>query len=73
LEHRACGFAQKTNDNGGLFVASEFIDLPTHYDAQIRWAPLAPYPDGTVSSYIVLGNCDSGALQLNRIFASARC
>ncbi len=57
---RSPGFAKKTIEADGLIVAPGFVDLHTHYDAQIRWDPWC-----TISGYhgvtsVVLGNCGFG-------------
>ena len=57
---RSPGFAKKTIEADGLVVAPGFVDLHTHYDAQIRWDPWC-----TISGYhgvtsVVLGNCGFG-------------
>jgi len=57
---RSPGFAKKTIDADGMIVAPGFVDLHTHYDAQIRWDPWC-----TISGYhgvtsLVLGNCGFG-------------
>ena len=60
LGGRPQGIADRTIDADGLIVAPGFVDLHTHYDAQIRWDPYC-----TISGYhgvtsVVLGNCGIG-------------
>ena len=57
---RADGVAKEVVDASGKIVAPGFVDLHTHYDAQIRWDPWC-----TISGYhgvtsVVLGNCGFG-------------
>jgi len=57
---RAKGTAEQVIDAKGKIVAPGFVDLHTHYDAQIRWDPWC-----TISGYhgvtsVVLGNCGFG-------------
>ena len=57
---RSPGFAKKTIDADGLIVAPGFVDLHTHYDAQIRWDPYCTISGWHGVTSIVLGNCGFG-------------
>ncbi len=57
---RAPGFARKTIDAAGLIVAPGFVDLHTHYDAQIRWDPYCTISGWHGVTSLVLGNCGFG-------------
>jgi N-acyl-D-aspartate/D-glutamate deacylase len=60
LGGRAPGSARKTIDADGLIVAPGFVDLHTHYDAQIRWDPWCTYSGWHGVTSVVLGNCGFG-------------
>ena len=57
---KADGFAKRTIDADGLIVAPGFVDLHTHYDAQIRWDPYCTISGWHGVTSVVLGNCGFG-------------
>ncbi len=52
--------AKKTLDANGLVVAPGFVDLHTHYDAQINWDPYCTMSSWHGVTSIVIGNCGFG-------------
>ncbi len=57
---RAKGVSNKIVEADGLIVAPGFVDLHTHYDAQIRWDPYCTISGWHGVTSVVLGNCGFG-------------
>ena len=57
---RATGTSDKVIDASGRIVAPGFVDLHTHYDAQIRWDPWCTISGWHGVTSVVLGNCGFG-------------
>lgn len=52
--------APKVLDASGLIVAPGFVDLHTHYDAQVQWDPYCTVSGWHGVTSLVIGNCGFG-------------
>ena len=54
------GTARRTIDAAGAVIAPGFVDIHTHYDAQIFWDPYCTLSSWHGITSVVIGNCGFG-------------
>ncbi len=54
------GFAHRELDANGLVLGPGFIDIHTHYDAQVSWDPLLTCSSWHGVTTLLMGNCGVG-------------
>ena len=60
IGHLGANDADETFDAGGLIVAPGFVDLHTHYDAQLFWDPYCTLSSWHGITSVAIGNCGFG-------------
>ena len=58
--NKAAGTADTTIKADGMIVCPGFVDIHTHYDAQIMWDPMLTYSPWHGVTTCVMGNCGFG-------------